>query len=160
MAWRFREALRSQFAPSFPPKRAVPRARSVLMGRTRDGNPPCAPALERGMAGTSQEPSQQGKRCPLSPQAASLLPEVGGASALWKRAFWQPPRPPSTPLSKGSMQKGAIWSFVDTFSPVQYLPGVNARAWLPSVSCPSPPPTMPHLPSPVQDIAGCGGQAY
>lgn len=65
-------------------------------------------------------------KVPHSPrEAASLLSERGGAGALSKCAFWQLLRPPPTPLSKGLMLKGAIWPFVDTFSLVQYLPGMN-----------------------------------
>lgn len=54
------------------------------------------------------------------------------------------------------MQKVAIWSFVDTFSLVQYLPGVNAGpGGRPGVSCPSP-SLVPHPPQPAQRVAGCG----
>lgn len=101
-----------------------------------------------------------GGRCPHSPQAASLLSEVGGAGAPWK-CFLAASPPPFHPLSEGSMQKGAIWSFVDTFSLVQYLPGVNAGPGSPvSAVCPLPPTPVPHSPKPAQSIAGCQGQAH
>lgn len=109
------------------------------MGRTPDRNLPCAPALKRERdAGNIPGTQPTGEEVPLSPQAASLLSEVAGLRPL-EACLLAASRPPSTPLSKASMQKGAIWSFVDTFSSVQYLPGVNEGPGSPvSAVCPLP----------------------
>lgn len=99
------------------------------------------------------------EKVPHSSQAARLLPEVGGASAPWKCAFWQLPRPLSTRLSKGSMQKEAIWSFVDTFSLVQYLPGVKTGPGSPQSAVPLlPEGLIPH--SQPRESQVVGGQAH
>lgn len=114
--------------------------------------------LLEGRQERRRKPANRDKVLP-SPRAASLLSEVGGASAPWKCAFWQLPRPSPIPLSKGSMQKGAIWSFVDTFSLVQYLSGVNAGPGSPESSVP-PLPLLPHSPQSAQRVEGCGDQAH
>lgn len=116
-------------------------------------SPSLSQALREGRQEHHRDPASG--RCSHSPLAASLLSEVGGAGAPWKCAFWQLLRPSSTPLSKGSMQKGAIWSFVDTFSPVQCLPGVNAGPGSRQLSLPSPAAS-----SPTARVEGCGGQAH
>lgn len=84
-------------------------------------------------------------KVPHSPrEAASLLSERGGASALKKCAsLLAASPPPPTPLSKGLIQKGAIWPFVDTFSLVQYLPGVNVGPSAPESAVLSPPQLAP-----------------
>lgn len=96
-----------------------------------------------------------GDKAPHLPRAASLLSEVGGAGAPWKCAFWQLPHPRSTPLSKGSVQKGAIWSFVDTFSPVQYGQGVHAGPGSPAAAV----PPHPHGPCPHRRLESRGAQS-
>lgn len=78
----------------------------------------------------------------LSTTAASLLSEVGGASAPWKCAPGSLPTPPSHLLVQRLHAEGSHMVLCGHISLVQYLPGVNTGPGFPQpVSAVSPLPS-------------------
>lgn len=101
-----------------------------------DTNPSCAQALEEGEVGASKGASQWGKGAPILPKLPACCLRWAGPVPPGSVPSGSFPAPLPPHLSKGSMQKGAIWSFVDTFSLVQYLPGVNVGPGSPESAVP------------------------
>lgn len=102
-----------------------------------------AVAMKPSSGRASQEPSQQEKFPILPPrQPACCLRGVGPVpSRSVPSGSFSAPHP--TPLSKGLMQKGAIWPFVDTFSLGTVPSWCECGTQCPRVSCPSPPSLSP-----------------
>lgn len=107
--------------------------------------------------GASKEASQWGKGAPILPKLPAFCLRWAGPVPPGSVPSGSFPAPLPPHLSKGSMQKGAIWSFVDTFSPVQYLPGVNAGPGSPESAVP-PLPRGLIPPLPTHGVTGCGGK--
>lgn len=89
--------------------------------------------------GASKGASQWGKGAPILPKLPACCLRWAGPVPPGSVPSGSFPAPLPPHLSKGSMQKGAIWSFVDTFSLVQYLPGVNAGPGSPESAVPPAP---------------------
>lgn len=118
----------------------------------------CVDPGGREGAGASQELSQRGKSAPILPKLPACCLKWAGPVPLEVCLLAASP-PPSHPLVQRLNAEGSHMVLCGHIFPSTVSSWCECRAWLPSVSCPSPPP-LPPPPQPAQKVAGCGGQAH